>query len=69
MKKSRTFQELTPLNTAAFRVSAETLRRGGLDLLLEETLAQVFGGYVNDSTDAACTEFTCNVYAPPPPPG
>jgi hypothetical protein len=69
MKKSRRFQEMTPLNTAAFRVNAETLRQGGLDLLLEETLAQVFGGLVNDSVDAACTEFTCNVYAPPPPPG
>jgi hypothetical protein len=69
MKKSRTFQEVTPLNTAAFRVSAETLRHGGLDLLLDETLAQVFGGLVNGSTDAACTEFVCNVYAPPPPPG
>ena len=69
MKKSRIFQEVTPLNAAAFRVSAEALRQGGLDLLLDETLAQVFGGLVNDSTDAACTEFTCNVYAPPPPPG
>jgi hypothetical protein len=68
MKKSRISQELTPLNTAAFRVSAEALRQGGLDLLLEETLAQVFGGLLNVSTDAACTEFTCNVYAPPPPP-
>ncbi len=62
-------KELTPLNTAAFRVSADALRQGGLDLLLDETLAQVFGGYLNGSQDAACTEFTCNVYAPPPPPG
>jgi len=23
---------------------------------------------VNEGMDAACTEFTCNVYAPPPPP-
>jgi hypothetical protein len=68
MKKSRLSQELTPLNTAAFRVNAEALRQGGLDFLLEETLAQVFGGLVNDVLDAACTEFTCNVYAPPPPP-
>ncbi len=68
MKKSRLSQELTPLNTAAFRVSAEAFRQGGLDLLLEETLAQVFGGLAIDVMDAACTEFTCNVYAPPPPP-
>lgn len=68
MKKSRRSQELTPLNTAAFRISADALRQGDLELLLEETLAQVFGGLVNGSTDAACTEFICNVYAPPPPP-
>jgi hypothetical protein len=69
MKKSKILQEVTPLNAAAFRVSAEAFRQGGLDLLLEETLAQVFGGLVFDPVDAACTEFTCNVYAPPPPPG
>ncbi len=68
MKKSRISQELTLLNTAAFRVSVEALRQGRIELLLEETLAQVFGGLVNESLDAACTEFTCNVYAPPPPP-
>lgn len=68
MKKSRVCVEMTPLNAAAFRIGAEALRRGGLELLLEETLAQVFGGLVNESMDAACTEFVCNVYAPPPPP-
>lgn len=66
MKKSRTFHEMTRLNGAAFRVASEAVRGGRLDLLLEETLAQVFGGDGLDS--ATCTEFTCNVYAPPPPP-
>jgi len=68
MKKSQESQEMTPLNGAAFRVGAEAFRRGGLEMLLDETLAQVFGGLVNEVMDAACTEFTCNVYAPPPPP-
>lgn len=66
MKKSRAAREMTRLNGAAFRVGAEAVRGGRLELLLEETLAEVFGG---DGVDAAtCTEFTCNVYAPPPPP-
>jgi hypothetical protein len=68
MKKSRVCVEMTPLNAAAFRIGADALRQGGLELLLEETLAQVFGGLLNESMDAACTEFVCNVYAPPPPP-
>ncbi|HEV2855118.1 MAG TPA: hypothetical protein VHC97_20155 [Thermoanaerobaculia bacterium] len=68
MKKSRVCQEVTPLNAAAFRVGTEAFRKGGLEMLLEETLAQVFGGLESGSMDSACTEFTCNVYAPPPPP-
>jgi hypothetical protein len=69
MKRSLESREMTPLNGAAFRVGAEALRRGGLALLLEETLAQVFGGLGTGSMESAvCTEFTCNVYAPPPPP-
>lgn len=64
MKKSR--DEMTRLNGAAFRIGAEALREGGLELLLEETLSEVFGGL--DGMTSACTEFTCNVYAPPPPP-
>lgn len=64
MKKSR--DEMTRLNGAAFRVSAGALRGGGLQLLLDETLSEVLGKVTNG---AACTEFTCNVYAPPPPPG
>ena len=63
MKKTRV--EMTCLNGAAFRIGAEALRKGGLELLLEETLSEVFGGL--ESTTSACTEFTCNVYAPPPP--
>ena len=63
MKKSR--DEMTCLNGAAFCIGAEAAVRGGLEELLEETLAQVFGG---DGLNTSCTEFTCNVYAPPPPP-
>jgi hypothetical protein len=66
MKKTRASQEMTRFNRAAFQVGAEAVRGGRLDVLLEEMLSQVFGGSVDAST---CTEFTCNVYAPPPPPG
>jgi hypothetical protein len=62
MKKSA---EMTCLNGAAFHIGAGALRKGGLELLLEETLSEVLGKVTNG---AACTEFTCNVYAPPPPP-
>lgn len=63
MKKSR--DEMTRLNGAAFHLGAGAFRKGGLELLLEETLAEVLGHITNG---AGCTEFTCNVYAPPPPP-
>jgi len=63
MKKSR--DPMTRLNGAAFHIGAGALRKGGLELLLEETLSQVLGKITNG---ASCTEFTCNVYAPPPPP-
>ncbi len=66
MKKNRTTHEMTRLNGASFRIGVEAVRNGGLESLLEETLSQVFGG---DTINASCTEFTCNVYAPPPPPG
>ena len=65
MKKTRAFAEMTRLNGAAFRIGAEAVGSDGLESLLEETLAQVFGG---DGTTGVCTEFTCNVYAPPLPP-
>jgi len=67
MKRSVNYPEITSLNRAGFRVDVEALRNGGLELLLEEALSQVFGG-LETMNSAACTEFTCNVYAPPPPP-
>jgi hypothetical protein len=69
MRKDRTPQEMTLFNRAAFQIGAEALRGRGLELLLDEALAQVTGGLAVGSTDAAtCTEFNCNLYAPPPPP-
>jgi hypothetical protein len=69
MKRSPESSEMTPLNRAGFRVGAEIFQRGGIELLLDENLAQVFGGLETGSMNSAtCTEFTCNVYAPPPPP-
>jgi hypothetical protein len=69
MKRSANSQDMARFNRAAFRIGAETLQRGGIELLLEEALAQVFGGLETGSMNSAtCTEFTCNVYAPPPPP-
>jgi hypothetical protein len=69
MKKERTPQEMTPFNRAAFRIGAGALRGRGLELLLDEALARVTGGLEVGTTDSAtCTEFNCNVYAPPPPP-
>jgi hypothetical protein len=65
-KKSSASHEMIRLNRAAFRIGGEAARSGRLELLLEETLAQVFGGDGFDTT--TCTEFNCNVYAPPPPP-
>ena len=61
MKKNRASHEMTRLNGAAFRIGAEAVRGGGLESLLEETLAEVFGG---DTINGACTEFTCNVDNP-----
>jgi hypothetical protein len=54
---------MTRLNGAALRINTEMVRGGRLETLLEEVLAQV------SVSGSACTEFTCNVYAPPPPPG
>jgi len=62
MKKRTGSREMTRLNGAAFRPSADRLRGSGLEALLDEVLARVAGG------GSTCTEFTCNVYAPPPPP-
>lgn len=66
----RNCAQMTPFNRAAFRIGPEALRGKGLDLLLEETLARVTGGLLAGPTDSAtCTEFNCNLYAPPPPHG
>ncbi len=62
MKRSSASPEMTRLNGAALRISADMVRNGSLKTLLDETLARVLGG------GSTCTEFTCNVYAPPPPP-
>jgi hypothetical protein len=63
MKRSVASREMTCLNGAALRVSVESVRNRGWEELLEATLARVLGG------GSVCTEFTCNVYAPPPPAG
>ena len=64
MKKNRASRELASLNRAAFQVSAQNLRSGAK---LEKFLAEIMGGL--DLPMPSCTEFTCNLYAPPPPPG
>lgn len=63
MKKSRVSRAVTSLNKAAFQVDPRDL---GNVALLEQFLAQVVGGI--DPTTDTCTTFTCNLYAPPPPP-
>jgi hypothetical protein len=37
-----------------------------MDAMMEKILSRVLGG--ESETAAACTEFTCNLYAPAPPP-
>jgi hypothetical protein len=69
MRKGLIYPEMTPHNRAAFQVSVEGFQSRGIELLLDETLARVLGGLETGSMNSAtCTEFTCNVYAPPPPP-
>jgi hypothetical protein len=63
MKKNRASREVASLNRAAFQVGLRDLASGPL---LEQFLSQAVGGI--DPATASCTEFTCNVYAPPPPP-
>jgi hypothetical protein len=62
MKKNRVLREVAPLNRAAFRVRIHDLGSGSL----EDLLAKVVGS-LSDQSSASCTEFTCNLYAPPPP--
>lgn len=59
-------KEMVCLNSAAFRLDREAARAGQLEELLEETLAQVFGGDVLTIVGGilGCTEFSCNMYAP-----
>ena len=64
MKKNRGSREVASLHRAAFRVGPGNL---GSDALLERFLTQIVGGI--DPIASTCTEFTCNLYAPPPPPG
>jgi hypothetical protein len=63
MKKNRVSRAATSLNRAAFQVRPRDLDNPEL---LDQFLAQIVGGI--DPTIASCTEFTCNLYAPPPPP-
>jgi len=68
MKKSLAAEQITPFKRAAFRIGAAALSGGRAGRLLDEVLAKVSGGAGGGSTDpSACTEFTCNLYAPPPP--
>lgn len=62
MKKNHDFREFLSLNGAAFRVDLRAVRS---EALLERLLSEVVGG--TDPLTTSCTEFTCNLYAPPPP--
>ena len=64
MKKTMNSREVTSLNRAVFRLSPGDLAGGEL---LDELLSQVLGGFSEPSINAACTEFSCTLYAPPPP--
>jgi hypothetical protein len=61
MNTSLSPREMTRLNGAAFCLGPEAFLDGWLDWLLDG----LFGGSVES---ASCSEFNCNVYAPPPPP-
>lgn len=64
MKKNRVSREVASLRRASFRVVPGDL---GSEALLERFLTQIVGGI--DPIASTCTAFTCNLYAPPPPPG
>ena len=68
MKKSSPTEPIASFSKAAFRIGAESLREQRLDLMLDETLATIFGGNVTDPDPGACSEFSCNLFSPPPPP-
>jgi hypothetical protein len=63
MKKNRDSREVASLRRSSFRVGPGDL---GSDALLEQFLSQIVGGI--DPIVSSCTAFTCNLYAPPPPP-
>lgn len=63
MKKNRVSREVASLHRAAFQVGPRDL---GSDALLERFLTEIVGGI--DPIVSTCTAFTCNLYAPPPPP-
>jgi hypothetical protein len=67
MNKPCAANDVIPFGRAAFRIGAAAYRGRPLDLLLDETLARIFGGQGNGASASSCTEFTCNLYAPPPP--
>lgn len=63
MKKNRGSREVASLHRAAFQIKPGDL---GSDVLLDQFLALIVGGI--DPAASTCTTFTCNLYAPPPPP-
>lgn len=63
MKKNQISREMASLNRAAFLVDLRALQS---EALLEQLLSEVVGG--TDPLTTSCTEFTCQLYAPPPPP-
>ena len=62
MKKNQISREMASLNRAAFLVDLRALQS---EALLEQLLSEVVGGI--DPLTTSCTEFTCQLYAPPPP--
>jgi hypothetical protein len=63
MKKSQGRREITRLNGSAFTV--RSCGDGGkLEDFVAEALLRVLGNGAD--IQSSCTEFTCNLYAPPP---
>lgn len=61
MRKSRVPGEIVRLNKAAFHLSAEEIRSGNLDALVDKALSCVLGGVTED---LSCVQYKCNLYAP-----
>jgi len=66
MKKSRALGDLVRLNRAAFRLSADDVRAGDLDALVDAALSRVIGN--GGATLESCTQYTCNLFVQNPPP-